>query len=152
GEKGDGRFTTGNDRFYLRRARLNAVGKFLEEFDFKIEIELSGQLGNNPTISSNLRAQMTDGYINWNRYVTANIKGGQFKTYYGYEQLVLDQKLYTIERSLVSDRLTLSRQIGATVYGDLFDKHLSYATGIFNGNGLNNSFNDNDAFLVTGRA
>jgi phosphate-selective porin OprO and OprP len=151
GDRGDGRFTTSNDRFYLRRARLNAVGRFLEEFDFKIEIEVSGQLGNNPTISSNLRAQMTDGYINWNRYPQGNIKGGQFKTYYGYEQLVLDAKLFTIERSLATDRLTLGRQIGAAVYGDLLDKHLSYATGLFNGNGVNNSFNDNDSFLYIGR-
>src|SRR5262245_3475805 len=81
GDKGDGRFTTGNDRVYLRRARLNATGKFLEEFDFKIEVDLSASLGNNPQISTNLRGQMTDGYINWNKYVTANIRGGQFKTY-----------------------------------------------------------------------
>jgi hypothetical protein len=37
GDKGDARFGNDNDRFYLRRARLNATGKFLEEFDFRLE-------------------------------------------------------------------------------------------------------------------
>jgi hypothetical protein len=44
GDKGDARFTSGNDRFYLRRARINAQGKFLEEFDFRVEVELAGSL------------------------------------------------------------------------------------------------------------
>ena len=151
GDKGDGRFTTADDRIYLRRARLNAVGKFLEEFDFKLEVDASGSLGNNPTISSNLRVQLTDAYINWNKYSRANIRGGQFKTAYGYEQIYLDPRLYTIERSLANDRLTLGRQIGVQANGDFLEKRLSYGTGIFNGNGFNTTANDNDSFLVLGR-
>src|SRR5262245_5706877 len=42
GEKGDARFTTGNDRAYLRRARINIQGRFLEEFDFRVEGEFAG--------------------------------------------------------------------------------------------------------------
>ena len=64
GDQGDTRFTNDNDRFYLRRARLNATGRFLEEFDFRLEVDLAGSLSN----TSALRAQMTDGFINWNRY------------------------------------------------------------------------------------
>ena len=152
GDKGDGRFTTADDRIYLRRARLNAIGTFLEEFDFKLEVDASGSLGNNPTISSNLRVQLTDCYINWNKYSRANIRGGQFKTAYGYEQIYLDPRLYTIERSLANDRLTLGRQIGVQVNGDFLDKRFSYGTGVFNGNGFNTTANDNDSFLVLGRA
>ena len=37
GDKGDSRFSSDNDRFYLRRTRLNVAGNFLEEFDFKVE-------------------------------------------------------------------------------------------------------------------
>ena len=122
GDKGDGRLTTADDRIYLRRARLNAIGTFLEEFDFKLEVDASGSLGNNPTISSNLRVQLTDCYINWNKYSRANIRGGQFKTAYGYEQIYLYLRLYTIERSLANDRLTLGRQIGVQVNGDFLDK------------------------------
>jgi phosphate-selective porin OprO/OprP len=147
GDQGDSRFTNNNDRFYLRRARLNATGKFLEEFDFRIEMDLAGSLSN----TSALRAQMTDGFINWNRYPEANIRFGQFKTPFGFEQLYSDPRLLTLERSLVNDRLTLSRQIGVQVHGELLEKRLNYAVGAFNGNGVNNNFNDDDRFVGTAR-
>jgi len=153
GDRGDSRFTTGDDRFYLRRARLNATGNFLEDFDFKLEMDLFGSLSNSPTSisSNNVRAQLTDGYINWNKLAYANVKGGQFKTPFGFEQLYSDPRLVTIERSLVNDRLTVGRQLGAQINGDVLEKRISYATGLFNGNNVNNSFNDNDKFLYAGR-
>ncbi len=147
GEKGDSRFATANDRFYLRRVRLNATGRFLEEFDFRVELDLSNSLAE----TAALRAQLTDAYINWNRYDFANLKFGQFKTPFGYEQLYSDPKLLTIERSLVNDRLTVGRQIGTQVSGDLLDKRLSYAAGVFNGTGVNTSANDNNQFMWVGR-
>lgn len=148
GDRGDSRFpATGEDRFYLRRARMNATGTFAEQFDFRIEFDLAGTLGS----TNGLRAQMTDGYVNWNRYAGANIRAGQFKTPFGFEQLYPDPRLLTIERSLVNDRLTLSRQLGAQLGGDLLDKHISYAVGVFNGNGVNNSANDNSKFLWAAR-
>jgi phosphate-selective porin len=147
GDRGDSRWANDNDRFYLRRARLNAIGKFLEEFDFKLEMDLAGTLAN----TTGLRAQLTDGYVNWNRRPDANIRIGQFKTPFGFEQLYADPRLFTMERSLVNDRLTVSRQLGMQVNGDLFEKRLSYAVGAFNGNGVNNNFNDDDRFLMAGR-
>lgn len=145
GDRGDARFA--NDRFYLRRARLNAQGKFLEEFDFRLEIELAGTLGN----TSGLRGQLTDAFVNWNRYKFANVKVGQFKTPFGFEQLFADPRLTTIERSLVNDRLTLSRQVGVTVGGELLDQRMTYSVGSFNGNGVNNSANDDNRFLRVAR-
>jgi phosphate-selective porin OprO/OprP len=147
GDRGDARWTNDNDRFYLRRARLNATGRFLEEFDFRLEMDLAGSLAN----SSGLRAQLTDGYINWNRYAAANVRTGQFKTPFGFEQLYGDPRLLTLERSLVNDRLTLSRQIGVQIGGDLLEKRVTYAAGAFNGNSVNNNFNDNDKFDLVGR-
>jgi phosphate-selective porin OprO/OprP len=147
GDRGDSRFATANDRFYLRRARLNATGKFLEEFDFRLEIELTGTLGE----TSNLRAQATDAYITWNKHPGAQVRFGQFKSPFGYEQLYGDPRLPTIERTLVNDRLTFARQIGMMVFGDLLDKRFSYAAGIFNGNSVNTTGNDNDEMSPYGR-
>lgn len=147
GDRGDSRFGSDNDRFYLRRARINATGKFLEEFDFRLEGDFAGTLAN----TSGLRAQLTDAFINWNRHPEANVRVGQFKTPFGFEQLFSDPRLITIERSLVNDRLTQSRQLGAQVGGDLFEKRMSYAAGVFNGNGANNNFNDDDSFLSAAR-
>jgi phosphate-selective porin len=147
GDKGDARFASANDRFYLRRARLNLQGKFLEEFDFRIEGEFAGSLGE----TTGNRAQLTDAYVTWNRYDFANVRVGQFKTPFGYEQLYSDPRLFTIERSLANDRLTASRQIGVQAAGDLLDKKVSYATGVFNGTGVNTSANDNDKWFWAGR-
>lgn len=146
-DRGDSRWTSDNDRFYLRRARVNASGTFLEYVDFKIELELGGSLGE----ASSIRSSLTDAYVNYNRLDWANLKFGQFKTPFGYEQLYSDPKLYTIERSLPSDRLTPGRQLGAQAGGSVLDKRLSYAAGLFNGNGANNSGNDNDSFLFAER-
>lgn len=139
GDKGDSRGNA-NDRIRLRRIRFGAAGRFLEEFDFKVEGEYVGA-----------STTLTDGFINWSHFTWANVKAGQFKSPYGYEFLVADPKLYTIERTLGSDRLTLNRQIGAQLAGDFFEKRLSYAAGIFNGSGLNTTTNDNGKFLYMGR-
>jgi phosphate-selective porin len=147
GDRGDARFTNGDNRFYLRRARLNATGTFLEEFDFRFEMDLAGSLGN----TSGYRGQLTDGYINWTRYAAANVRVGQFKTPFGFEQLYGDPRLLTIERSMANDRLTLNRQIGVQLGGDLLDKRLSYAVGTFNGNGVNTNANDNNKLDAVGR-
>lgn len=147
GDKGDARFATGNDRFYVRRARLNAQGRFLEEFDFRLELDLAGSLAE----ATGNRAQLTDGFINWNRYEFANVKVGQFKTPFGYEQLYADPRLFVVERSLANDRLTAGRQLGVQLGGDLSNKQFSYALGLFNGTGINTTANDNDRFLWAGR-
>jgi len=147
GDRLDSRWDNGNDRFYLRRARLNASGRFLEEFEFRFEADAGGSLSS----TTGLRLQLTDGYIDWKRYKAASVRVGQFKTPYGYEQLYPDPRLLTPERSLASDRLTFSRQLGLQIGGEFLDGRVSYATGLFNGNGANNSGNDGDQFLYAGR-
>src|ERR1700681_755492 len=72
GDQGDARFSDGNDRLYLRRARLNAGGRFLDEFNFRAELELAGSLAN----TTGFRAQLTDAYLNWNRFDSANVRVG----------------------------------------------------------------------------
>ena len=47
---------------------------------------ISGYL-NSLSEQTGYRAQITDAFINWNRYSFANVKIGQFKTPFGYEQL-----------------------------------------------------------------
>lgn len=148
GDAPDARWNGIEDRALLRRARLAVTGNFQENFDFKLEGEFgAGALSE----QTGYRAQIADAFLNWNKYEFANVKFGQFKTPFGYEQLVADTRVVTIERSLPNDRLTDSRQIGLGVSGDFFKKRLSYSVGAFNGSGVNNSFNDNESFMWAGR-
>jgi len=144
----DSRFAGLSSRFLLRRARLFVAGTFAEDFSFKVESDF----GNNSLAAkTGLSGQLTDAYVSWTKFPSASLRLGQFKTPFGYEQLLADTKLYTIERSLPNDSLTLGRQIGAMVYGDVAAKRISYSVGSYNGTGTNLSSNDNQKFMWVGR-
>lgn len=147
GGRVDARFDE-SDRVYFRRARVNVQGGFAEHFDFKVEAEVGG---NTLGASSNLRAQGTDVFAHWKRYPAAQVRFGQFKTPYSFEQIYSDTLISTPERALGVDRLAIGRQIGVQLMGDLAEKRVSYAIGAFNGNGVNTSNNDDDGFLVAAR-
>src|ERR1044072_3229394 len=92
----EGRFgqTAIDDRFRLRRARINLTGDFAEEFDFKME----GDFGQSDGTSGNRTAfSATDIWVNWHQYPAAQVKLGQYKAPFGLEQLTPDTMLLTIE-------------------------------------------------------
>lgn len=148
GDAPDSRYTGIFNRIFLRRARLTLKGSFSENFDFTMQSDIS----NNAIAGvSGYRAQATDVFINWSKFAAANVQVGQFKTPFGYEQLINDPKTLTIERSLVNDQLAVNRQLGLGVSGTVANKIITYSVGLFNGNGANNGANDNDQFMYAGR-
>jgi phosphate-selective porin OprO and OprP len=153
----EGRFgkTALQDRFRLRRARINLTGDFAENFDFKVEgdFEQSDGTSNNRTDFSG-----TDIFVNWHQFPEAQIKVGQWKAPFGLEQLTPDTTLLLAERSLPTGAITPDRQVGAQLWGKPFTNIwpeqkdlLTYYAGIFNGNGRNVTVNDNNNFMYVGR-
>ncbi len=144
----DSRYAGINNRVLLRRARITTKGSFAEGFEFTLQPDF----GNN-SISGNTgyRGGFADAFVAWTKYEAANLQLGQFKSAFGYEQLLSDTKTPMVERALPSDMLTLSRQIGAALIGTVADKRISYNFGAYNGNGVNNGNNDNDQFMYAGR-
>ena len=136
------------DRFYLRRARLQVKGEFGSDFDFTLQTDFGS---NTLSAKSGATGQLADLFVRWKKYPEAIVTMGQFKTPFGYDQLMADTKLASIERSLPSDKLTVSRQVGIGLSGAVWDGVVNYATGVYNGNKANNGFNDNDAFMYVGR-
>ena len=144
-----------NDRFRLRRARINLTGDFAEQFDFKME----GDFANSDGLSNNrLAFEATDIWVNWHQFPAAQIKVGQYKAPFGLDQLTPDTTLYTIERTLPTGAITPERQIGVELWGkpltSIWPEQkdlLTYYAGIFNGNGRNTSVNDNNEFMYVGR-
>lgn len=148
GDASDPRFVGINDRVLLRRARMTVKGAFAEDFEFTLQSDF----GNNSIGGvSGYRAQLADAFVAWTKYDFANVQIGQFKTPFGYEQLLPDTKTLTVERSLPNDMLTVGRQIGLGLSGSVLEKKLTYSAGAFNGNGTNNGNNDNDHFMYAGR-
>jgi hypothetical protein len=135
----EGRFgqTAIDDRFRLRRARINLTGDFAEQFDFKME----GDFGQSDGTSGNRTAfSATDIWVNWHQFPAAQVKIGQYKAPFGLEQLTPDTTLYTIERTLPTGAITPDRQIGVELWGKPFTSIwperqdlLTYYAGIFNG-------------------
>lgn len=146
GEQGDSRFPDSN-RIFLRRARVTFSGKVRPTLQYKLQGDFAGGLGG----KSGVNASMTDGYVEWTKYAAAHVRVGQFKAGFGEEWLTPSTDLITVERTLVTDRLTLNRQIGAQVSGAFARDHFSYAAGLFNGNGRNTTANDDGKFLYTAR-
>ena len=155
----DGRFpgtitTKVKDRFRMRRARITLSGDFAEQFDFKLEGEFKQADG----ITGRTAFSTTDAWVNWHRFPEAQIKLGQFKAPFGLEQVTSDTKLYTIERSQVTEALTPERQIGLQLWGKPFANVwpeqkdvLTYWAGVFNGNGRNTTTNDNNEYMYVAR-
>ena len=166
----EGRFGSAaiDDRFRLRRARINLTGDFAEHFDFKMEgefeqsdVTLTVRNANGQTIASNSTRTAfgaTDIWINWHQFPEFQIKAGQYKAPFGLEQITSDTKLFLTERSQVTSALTPERQVGVEVWGkpltNLFPDQkdfVTYRLGMFNGNGRNNAVNDNDEYMYAGR-
>jgi phosphate-selective porin OprO and OprP len=149
GDPGDARWSgdAANDRFYVRRARLHVQGRFFEQFNYRLQGDYTGVVGE----QSGQRFAMTDGWINWNRYDYANLKAGQFFPVYGYEKRLNPLALQAVELALPVVRLQPDRQLGVQVQGGLVDKRVGYTLGLFNGNNLNNNYNDSNGFMVVPR-
>jgi phosphate-selective porin len=147
GSAGDSRFP-GANRIFVRRARIAASGAAMPSLTYRVQLDLGGGL----SAASGIKGELSDGYVEWTRHSAAHIRLGQFKAPFGREWLTPATDLITVERTLVSDRLTLNRQIGVAALGDLRGGRVGYSAGIFNGTGRNTNTNDNDAFLVAGRA
>ena len=155
----DGRFpgtatTKVKDRFRMRRARMTITGDFAEQFDFRLEGEFNQADG----ITGRTAYSTTDAWVNWHRFPEAQIKFGQFKAPFGLEQVTSDTKLYTIERSQVTEAITPERQIGLQLWGKPFANVwperkdvLTYWAGVFNGNGRNTTTNDNNEYMYAAR-
>ncbi|HEY0969001.1 MAG TPA: porin [Opitutaceae bacterium] len=150
GDAPDARWSAADtrDRFLVRRARIGLQGSYKEPVSFKLEADFGNNAIGGKTGYS---GQFTDAYASYAFSRSLNLRAGQFKTPFGYEQLLADTRTFFIERTLPNDRLTLGRQIGAGAFGDLAGGRVSYSTGIYNGNGTNNGTNDNDNFLAVAR-
>ena len=123
----EGRFgqTAIDDRFRLRRARINLTGDFAEQFDFKME----GDFGQSDGTSGNRTAfSATDIWVNWHQFPEAQVKIGQYKAPFGLEQLTPDTTLLTIERTCQPAQ---SPQIGKSVsnFGENRSRLLAGAGG-----------------------
>jgi phosphate-selective porin OprO/OprP len=112
---------TGQDGFVLRRARLIFEGKFNDNVQYTVQPEFAGSTVS--ILDANINTVVTPGF---------QVRIGRFKTPIGLEQLQSDPVAFFNERSIATN-LTPNRDVGIQVHGDVLDKRLNYAVGVFNG-------------------
>ena len=83
------------------------------------------------------------------------LKAGQFKAPFGRQELTSSGNQQFVDRSIASVLFAPARQLGLQIGGQFGTSQvpdmLTYAGGIFNGNGINRPANENDKYEYTGR-
>jgi phosphate-selective porin OprO and OprP len=116
------------DSWFLRQVRPELAGTIYKDFEFKIQYEFA------TGATSAVVGTLQDAYLGWKYLPELSFRVGQFKEPFGQEQGISDRFVDFAERS-IADRFTPARDLGAMVYGKLFDDVLGYDLGHFNGNG-----------------
>jgi phosphate-selective porin OprO/OprP len=123
----------------LRRWRIETTGRLFTNFEWIVQVEFAGNT-----------ASLQDAWLDINYHPALKIRFGQYRLPFGLEQDTSDNWVKFIERSIVTNFLTPSYDVGVMVFGDLFAKRIGYFASMSNGNGLA-SQNNNDAFDYAGR-
>jgi len=110
-----------NDTALLRRVRPTIEGTVFGKYDFRFTPEFGDG-----------KAQVIDSYLDARLDPAFKIRAGKYKPFVGLERLQSGADIKFLERSYVSSILP-NRDVGVSVYGDLFGDKLNYAVGIHNG-------------------
>jgi hypothetical protein len=141
--------------FRLRRAKLKLEGWMwlppeaapaLPKVTYEMQLNWPG------LSSSNLAAFLEDANIAFDPTGRAKfrVRVGQFKVPFGRQEMTSSGSQQFVDRSLVSNEYARGRDTGVAVEGALGNK-IEYRAGIFNGNGLTRSTNDNAALQFNAR-
>lgn len=122
-------------RFFLRRIRAKIQGKLLgDRVGYVVMFDVAS-----------LQRPLRDGYIKLNFLPDQELRIGQFKIPFGWENPASSTVLPTIERTVVSDRLGRGpdlRDIGLGLFGAVRladDWKLTHGLAVVNGAGANNA-------------
>lgn len=135
----------GVDTFSLRRVRLAFLAAILPSLDFKVQVEQTRSIG------------LLEAYLNFNFSRWAQLRAGQFKIPFSYENLKGASEQDFINRSLVIETLCPGRDIGSQgrdigALARVYTSSLEAYFGLFNGSGINRLDNDDakdKAFRLT---
>ena len=136
-------FHDANDTGLLRRVRPTIEGTVLGKYDYRFTPDFGG--GNATVVDAYLDARLDPAF---------KIRAGKYKPFVGLERLQGGGDIKFVERSYVTNAILPNRDVGISVYGDIFGGKLNYAFGVNNGvvDGGNSSsgteFEDNKEFTV----
>ena len=157
----------GNGGFRMVALRLGTIFKPIDALEVVVSLEgaYSQASALDPTSGSKIVAAK-DAYIQYEICRGLLVSAGQFKAPFFAEMLLADGQLPFTSRSVISEGygppeyassrepLTLDRQLGVQLSSRRLGSTnigFKYLVGVFNGNGPNQLFNDNNSVAPVGR-
>jgi phosphate-selective porin OprO/OprP len=134
--------------FRIRRAKFKLEGwMFRQNITYEVQMNWPAVSGSNPG------AFLEDANIGWDPTGKGQFRilFGQYKVPFGRQELTSSGSQQFVDRSLVSNEYARGRDTGVSVQGVLLNNKLEYRAGVFNGNGLTRSANDNGTFQYNAR-
>jgi len=129
----------GNNGFSVSNMRLRMFGNLDKNFSYFFQASF---------IISPL---LLDAIVRYKFSNAFMLSAGQFKAPFSKEFLTYAANIDFVNRAQATVILSPRREIGFQLSGKFVDDLLEYRAGIFNGNGPNEIFNDNNSFLYVGR-
>lgn len=133
--------------FSLRMARMQVAGKILGDFDYRLQVQVSG------TTTGISGPHIVDAYVEWVKYKEFCVRVGEFKRAFTFENPMnpIDQGFYGYSMAVsklagmndrVGEHASNGRDLGLQFQGDLFPDHsgrawVHYQIGLYNGQGIN---------------
>lgn len=153
--------------FGLRLARLALDGKLSSDLTYKVQMQINGNTADTDADGRRNTAtiRLVDLFVSWQRYPAFQLKAGQFKRPFTFEnpmhpitQGFMSYSQVVSKLAGFSDRTgeqpSNGRDIGVQLQGDLLPagglRRLHYQIGIFNGEGINVSDRDNRKDVIGG--
>ncbi len=120
--------------FLARRIRPTFEGTVFGKYGFRFTPEF-GEAGDGSatTGSSQNKSRVVDAYLDARLDPAFQIRVGKHKPFVGLERLQASADVKFIERSYISNNILPNRDIGISISGDILNKKLNYAVGLFNG-------------------
>ena len=137
------------ETFDVRTLRIGLKGDLTKHFDWEIEREIDEVLEEGALEPKWQFAQWKDVFVNWTTFDAFSVKAGRFKMPFGLEQNTGVSDLDFAYRTLGSQKIAPGRDRGVMVHGDLLDGSLLYEVGMFDDDGDNSEFS-NEQFVIEG--
>lgn len=137
------------ETFDVRTLRIGLKGDLTKHFDWEIEREIDEVLEEGALEPKWQFAQWKDVFVNWTTFEAFSVKAGRFKMPFGLEQNTGVSDLDFAYRTLGSQKIAPGRDRGVMVHGDLLDGSLLYEVGMFDDDGDNSEFS-NEQFVIEG--
>ena len=143
-ERGDSRGS-----FRIRRAKFKLEGWMIRSW-LTYEVQLNWPAVTGTNVGAILEDAAFDiDFTKGRGLFRAHI--GQFKAPNGAQQLTSSGNQQFVDRALVSDVFFRGRDTGVALWGATAGNKIEWRVGMFNGNGLTRTTNDNDKFQYNAR-